>query len=101
MVKKYPTKVFVLNREHPVFRRVKSDAELVKNLSDYDLNRLYMARKTMRGDCRFVPSRDMTGKPFSMGKAEAKRIIRGLTGVVPQERPYPAHRLPFFGQVQN
>jgi hypothetical protein len=24
-----------------------------------------------------------------------------LTGVVPQERPYPAHRLPFFGQVQN
>lgn len=100
MKKKYPTKI--LNREHPIFKRVKSDSQLVSNLSDYDLNRLYMARKTMRGDCRSGPSRNMHGKPFCWTKVEAKRVLRELTGRVPKERPYPSYSLPsFFGLIQS
>jgi len=97
-IKKYPTQV--LNREHPVFKRTKGDLELVKGFSDSDVNRLYKARKIIRGDGRFVLPRDMYRLPYRMTKHEAMRIIQKLTGKVPQEQGFYSRlpgKLTFFG----
>lgn len=66
-----------------VFSRVKSDMELIQNMPLKDVNRLYKARKAIRGDKMPL---DLFGTPYMMSHWEAMKIIKDLTKRMPRER---------------
>ncbi len=77
-----------------VFSRVQGDLDLIQNMPFKHVNKLYKARKTMRGENTGL---DLLSVPYIMPKAEAIMIIKQLTGKRPCEKKTTiAKRTPSF-----